>query len=150
MELPEYTYKEAGAIARSASPDLQLAAVAASSGFYILIVVGGQLYSGRTATRDEWIEAMKQNNTPDTFIQGFQKHNDDPTLPDEVTALESDNRSESEIAAEIRKSIRRYLYLLDCSFSSSGTTVALNGAAMRFRLSEVQGWSFGALTESRS
>src|SRR5690625_3439937 len=148
MERPKYTLKEASAAISVREPDKILSTLAAAGGFNVLLIVGGQLYSGSVVKFEEWLEASRKIGLPEPVVQAIKDFNDEPEYFSEDTPpLENDERPEHEIAEEQIKSIRRYLYLLNVRQKSANGMDRLHGAAMRFRLSEIQGWAFGSPTE---
>lgn len=148
MERPKYTLKEASAATAAREPDQILSTLAATGGVNVLLVIGGQLYSGSVVKFEEWLKASKQIGLAEQIVNVFNEFNDEPEYFSEDTPpLENDERPEHEIAEELIKSIRRYLYLLNVRLKSANGMDHLHGAAMRFRLSEIQGWAFGSPAE---
>lgn len=145
MEQPKYTLKEAAAAIAAREPDELLSMVAAIGGLDVTFIVGGQLYSGQVVKHEKWLEALSQNGLPEQIAQAINEFNDEPEyFPEDTPLLEDDERPEHEIAEEQIKSIRRYLYLLNVRQKTATGMNHLHGAAMRFRLSEIQGWTFGS------
>lgn len=146
MERPQYTMKEASAIISEREPDQLLAAVASSGGFEITVVVGGQIYSGSAVKHEKWLEASERIGVPNDVLQQLNRLHKEPVrLTEDTPLLEDDGRPEHEIAEEQIKTIQPYLYLVDFRQVLAGESHHHRGAAMRIRLSEVQGWSFGRL-----
>lgn len=144
-------------------PDRMLSAAATifagdrerKGGVGITLYVGGSAFSGTIVTAQAWAEVLADmpgdgsaliSETMLKLNEAWDSGRDEKPSDEEWDALGEKERIEYEL-----NTTTGFIHLVDAQYFQGGQVIPEKGGMpMRFRLSEVQGWTFGKMERSEN